>query len=199
MFVQVIRGATSDAGALRARFEQWQSTQAAAASGWLGTTAGVADDGQFVAAVEFESEAAARSNSDRPEQGDWWAKTEPLIDDPTFSDTTDVVTWGGGADRDARFVQVMEGRLLDADGARQMLRTVEQDVRHDRPDVTGALIALHGDRFTQVVYFTDEASAREGERRSSDAEPDEQDEEFGKLITDMRYIDLRSPRMHSPA
>ena len=39
---------------------------------------GMCDDGTFVALARFESAEAARRNSDRPEQGEWWAECEPL-------------------------------------------------------------------------------------------------------------------------
>ena len=42
------------------------------AAGWLGTTAGITDDGRLVVLARFESEEVARANSDRPEQGRWW-------------------------------------------------------------------------------------------------------------------------------
>ena len=66
MFVQVIQGKVSDAAAVRARMDTWMKELAAGADGWLGSTAGVTDDGDFVALARFESEEAARRNSDRP-------------------------------------------------------------------------------------------------------------------------------------
>jgi hypothetical protein len=45
MFVQVINGKVTDAGAARAMGERWISDLGADASGWLGSTAGVTADG----------------------------------------------------------------------------------------------------------------------------------------------------------
>jgi hypothetical protein len=50
------------------------------AVGWLGTTAGVTQDGTFIAVVRFDCEGAARASSDRPEQDQWWAETYTLLD-----------------------------------------------------------------------------------------------------------------------
>lgn len=196
MFVQVIRAATDDAAALRERFDRWREDLAPGAPGWLDSTAGVTDEGEFVAVVRFESEAAARKNSDRPEQGEWWSGTERLLDRVTFRDTTEVETWLGGPDGDAGFVQVIEGR--SDEGARRRPADVEDLVREHRPDVTGGLVAFHGDRFTQVVYFTDEASARDGESRGL---PDEAEERFQRSMQGFEvdtYLDLREP-WHSAA
>ena len=82
MFVQVIQGRVSDAGQVRAQLDRWQAELAPTSIGWLGTTAGVTDDGTMVALARFESEEAARQNSDRPEQSAWWEATEPLFTEP---------------------------------------------------------------------------------------------------------------------
>ncbi|MGE5763508.1 MAG: hypothetical protein ACM3ZF_06425, partial [Mycobacterium leprae] len=64
---------------MRAAFERWVEELAPGAAGWLGSTAGVTDDGRFIGLARFESEQAARRNSDRPEQGRWWAETSKLF------------------------------------------------------------------------------------------------------------------------
>ena len=53
MFVQVIQGNVSDAAAVRARFERWRAELAPGADGWLGSTAGVTDDGRLVVVARF--------------------------------------------------------------------------------------------------------------------------------------------------
>jgi hypothetical protein len=59
--------------------------------GWLGTTAGVTEDGRFIELARFESEQAARRNSDRPEQDQWWTETSKLFTGAaTFKDSSDV-------------------------------------------------------------------------------------------------------------
>jgi hypothetical protein len=91
VFVQVIQGQTADAARLRAALDRWAEDLAPGAIGWLGSTAGVTEDGRFIALARFESEAAARANSDRPEQDRWWPETARLFSaDPTFKDSNDV-------------------------------------------------------------------------------------------------------------
>ena len=79
MFVQVIQGQVSDPEQARAALDRWARELAPGAGGWLGSTAGVTEDGRFIALARFESEEAARRNSDRPEQDRWWAETARLF------------------------------------------------------------------------------------------------------------------------
>src|SRR5262245_26040664 len=92
MFVQVIRGQVSDEAEVRAALDRWLADLAPGATGWLGSTAGVTDDGELVAIARFHSEEAARRNSDRPEQDQWWTETSKLFTgEVTFADSTNVV------------------------------------------------------------------------------------------------------------
>src|SRR5690349_19935244 len=89
MFVQVIRGETTDQQQLHAALDTWAEQLAGGAMGWLGSTAGITEDGRFVALVRFDSEDAARRNSDRPEQHQWWMETSKLFGgDVSFRDST---------------------------------------------------------------------------------------------------------------
>lgn len=198
MFVQVIKGKTSDADALRRRFDEWKTNLASGATGWRGSTAGVTDDGTFIGVVEFESAQAARRNSDRPEQGQWWAETEPLIADAQFADSDDVVTFLGGADGTAGFVQVVEATVPDRDRARAFMQRAEQELASRRPDLTGGLLVLHDDRATDVVYFTDEEAARKGEAQEMTAEERAQMDEMSQVFGEPTFLDLRDPWHHRP-
>jgi hypothetical protein len=71
MFVQVISGRTSQPQAIVDAFDRWKTDLSAGATGWLGSTGGVTEDGRFIAVARFESEEAAMANSARPEQGAW--------------------------------------------------------------------------------------------------------------------------------
>jgi hypothetical protein len=200
MFIQVIKGSVSDRDELRRRFDSWREQLAAGAAGWLGATGGITDDGQFVGVVRFESPEAARANSDRPEQGEWWAETAKcFVGDVTFTDCIEVdQMWAGGSD-DAGFVQVIEGRATDRDRLRQLGTAAEDTLRARRPDILGGTIAWHGDgEFTQTVYFTSEKEAREGEKRELPESERATGEEFLSLMTDLRYYDLREPWLYSP-
>ena len=88
MFAQIIRGKVSDPNAVRS---------------------GIADDNEVFVLVRFESEEAARANSDKPEQGQWWAEMEKVFDsEPTFQDSNNVIVPSAGAPATAGFVQVMK-------------------------------------------------------------------------------------------
>ena len=122
MFVQVIRGKVSDPEQVRAALDLWSERLAAGAPGWLGSTAGVTGDGRFVALARFESEEAARRNSDRPEQGQWWMQTSRLFTgEVIFRDSSDVTADVDGDPDTAGFVQVMQGRGSDPERARELM------------------------------------------------------------------------------
>src|SRR3990170_4456014 len=108
MFIQVIQGKTQDPEGIRRQMDRWHQELRPGAKGYLGTTAGVGDDGKFISVVRFESEAAARSNSDRAEQGEWWAETEKYFDgEALFHDCTRVETFLQGGSDEAGFVQII--------------------------------------------------------------------------------------------
>lgn len=110
MFVQVIQGRVSDPGPVRAALERWVEELAPEASGWLGSTAGVTDDGRFIGLARFESEEAARRNSDRPEQDRWWAETSKLFTgEVSFRDSRQVLVDVVVDPDEAGFVQVIQG------------------------------------------------------------------------------------------
>jgi hypothetical protein len=74
-------------------------------AGWLGSTAGLTGDGQFVALARFESEEAARRNSVRPEQDQWWMETSKLFaGEVIFRDSSDVIVDVNGDPGTAGFV-----------------------------------------------------------------------------------------------
>jgi hypothetical protein len=202
MFAQVISGKITDEAAVAALLERWVTDLAPGASGWLSSTSGSTADGEFVVFACFESAEAARRNSDRPEQGEWWAQTERLFDgEVTFLDSTDVVVDLQGDPDRAGFVQVMRGRTRDPERARQLMAQDPEKWAAHRPDVLGTLEIGHGDgAYTVVVWFTSEAAAREGERTEVPLELRPAMEEVGKLaVGEPEYFDLRQPILRSPS
>ena len=202
MFVQLIQGRTSDAEAVRTALDRWMEECRPGAIGWLGSTIGVADDGRFVAVARFESAEAAARNSDRPEQSRWWEQTERLFDgDVTFAESEDVdVDLAGDPDR-AGFVQVMQGRVTDRQRARELVaRFSSEDMAEVRPDILGSvMITFEPDRWAQVIYFTSEAEAREGERREMPPEMQAVMDELMALSPEPPdFIDLRRPLLQKP-
>ena len=201
MFAQIIQGKTSNPDALRAAIDRWMQDLAPGATGWLGSTGGVTEDGQFIAVVRFESEEAARRNSERPEQGQWWAGTEGLFDgEATFHDSNDVtVDLHGDPDR-AGFVQIMQGRSNDPARAKQLMAQDEDKWAALRPDMVGSVVIGHdGGAYTMVMYFTSEAEAREGERKEVPPELRANMDEMNKLsVGETEFYDLKQPAMRSP-
>src|SRR5688500_7135460 len=99
MFIQVIKAGAKDAAAIRKQLDKWHQQVKPGATGWVGHTGGVTSDGQMIALVRFESAEAARANSDRPEQGEWWKEMEQLLDNPSFEDSSEIDTFlQGGSD-----------------------------------------------------------------------------------------------------
>ena len=197
MFAQVIQGRTSDPEIIRTATDRWMEELSPGAEGWLGSTAGVTDDGRFVVVVRFESADAARRNSDRPEQGSWWAETSRSFDgEVTFLDSDDVTVELSGDPGQAGFVQVMQGRVTDADRARKIMTELPPDLMAKyRPDVLGSvMIGADDGRWVQVVYFTSEAEAREGERKEPPPEFAAMMEELTRIsLGEPTFFDLRTP------
>src|SRR3954467_4776094 len=98
MFVQVIEGKLKDPDLLQRQLERWRKEIKPGAKGYLGSTSGVTGDGASIAVVRFESEANARANSERPEQGAWWNETSKAFDgEPNFTESSDTeLLFGGG-------------------------------------------------------------------------------------------------------
>lgn len=203
MFVQVISGRTSGAEGLRAAMDRWMEELAPDAVGWLGSTGGVTDDGRVVLVARFESQDAARRNSERPEQGRWWAETERFFDGgATFADSTDVVVDLPGDPDRATFVQVMRGRMRDPARVRELMAQDAEQRAAYRPDILGTLEIQHGTdgAYTVVIYFTSEEEAREGERKEAPLELRAAMEEMDKLVLqEPEFLDFRQPVLHSPA
>ena len=203
MFAQLFQGRTSDAEAVRTALDTWMQELQPGSIGWLGSTIGVADDGRFVAVARFESAEAAARNSERPEQSRWWEETQRLFDgEVTFADSEDVeVHLTGDPDR-AGFVQVMQGRVSDPQRARELMDSLPVDLTAElRPDMIGSLAIGHEDGgWTQVLYFTSEAEAREGERKEMPFEVQSVMQEMDKLsLEGPVFFDLRRPLVRSPA
>lgn len=202
MFAQLIQGRTSDAEAVRTALDKWMEELQPGAIGWLGSTIGVADDGRFVAVARFESAEAAARNSERPEQSRWWEETQRLFDgEVTFADSEDVeVDLTGNPDR-AGFVQVMQGRVTDRGRAKELVAQLStEDMAAFRPEILGSvMINYDPDRWAQVIYFTSEAEAREGERKEAPPKVQAVMEQLMALSPEPPdFIDLRQPLLYSP-
>jgi len=201
MFVQVIQGKVSDRDAVRAALDGWVAELAPDAEGWLGTTAGVTDDGRFIALARFASAEAARANSERPEQDQWWTQTSKLFTgEPVFRDSAEVDVDLPGDPDQASFVQVMQGRTSDPARARELMNQGDPaEWATFRPEVLGTVSLGDGDAYTMAIYFTSEAAAREGEKK-------EPPESIKALMAEMDslsvgepdFFDLPQPWLYAP-
>jgi hypothetical protein len=193
MFVQVIQGHVSDEAQVRQQMDKWVAEVAPGAVGWLGSTAGVTEDGRAVALARFESEEAAQQNSDRPEQTAWWNEMAALFtDEPEFHNSTSVEVDTPGDPSRAGFVQVMQGRTSDPDRARELMANDPTDWQAFRPEILGTVSVGHdGDAWTMAIYFTSEAEAREGERK-------EPTPEMQQMMKEMDALSVGEPVYFGP-
>lgn len=195
MFIQIIQGKCTRQDELHALADEWRRDLAPGAAGWLGGTYGFTDDDMFVGVVRFESREAAAANSERPEQGAWAERMNALMDGPVeFHDCDDVTLLMDGGSDQAGFVQVIRGRVEDPERLKAML--ADTTTLHEmRPDIIGATLALEPDgTFTETVAFTDEESARAGERA---APPAEVRRELDYALQGATFYDLHRPWFES--
>ena len=126
---------------MHALADEWREQLAPGADGWLGGTYGFTDDGMFVGVVRFEDREKAMANSQRPEQSAWAERMAALFDGPVeFHDSDDVTLLFDGGSDDARFVQVIRGKVDDPSRLRAMM-TDTQMLHEMRPDILGATLA----------------------------------------------------------
>jgi hypothetical protein len=187
MFIRVIQGHATNPPGIYRELGRWHRMLAADADGWLGSTAGITDDGWSITVVRFASEAQARRNSDRPEQRDWWRVASRHLAPVVVHDASEVHSFRQGDADQAGFVQVIQGRGGDLEGMVGVGRDQREALAREAPHILGMTVAKHADRagdFTQILYFSSEQDARE-ERRP--------------LRSDLRCFDLRDPRLLSPA
>jgi hypothetical protein len=195
MFMQIIQGTITDAAAARATLDRWLTDLKPGATGWLGGTYGITDDGMLVACVRFEDERAAATNALRPEQSAWWKEMERHFSGPvTFHDCSDVRLLLGGGSDEASFVQVIQGRVRDRERFLSLMDSSGEMLAHYRPDVLGATIAIDDNGVvTETVAFTSEEAARRAEHTELPADVREMVDEEMSLIEDVQFLDLHAP------
>ncbi len=199
MFVQVIRGKVVDGPGLEKQLEKAREELSPGAVGFLGSTAGVSEDGRFIIVARFESKALAEKNNGRPEQDAWWKETEGYVSDVTFENSEDTELFKDGGSDTAGFVQVMTYKLNDRDKARALFDEM-MAMSDDRPDMVGS-VTIFGDggKVTDVLYFSSEAEARAGEAKPPSEDTQRIMGEFGKLLVgEVDYLDLREPHLNTP-
>jgi hypothetical protein len=192
MFLQVCHGqGVSEPEEAHTSLGRWMDSLAGGDTGWLGTTAGVTDDGESFTLTQFDSAGSAGRAATTPARERWWAELSALCSGPlTVEDCGQVITQLRGDSDEAGFVQVLQGRITNLERLERALEAASPWQAETRSDIIGGLLALHGGgRFTQTVYFTSEAEARNGER----IEPPPGTAELAFLVDDLTYWDLRRP------
>src|SRR2546430_13035017 len=193
MFVQVIEGKIKDPDLLQRQLDRWRQEIKPGAKGYLGSTSGITADGISIAVVRFDSEAAARANGERPEQGAWWNETEKAFGgEPTFTESSDVDTLFKGGSNDAGFVQIMKGKAKDGAAFRKWSKAHEGDLKAMRPDLIGGIDIYQPDgSFISVAYFTSEAEARKNEQAMG--ENPMMGEYMSNIDGEMQFLDITNP------
>jgi len=193
MFVQVIEGKIKDPDLLQRQLDRWRQEIKPGAKGYLGSTGGITPDGTSIVVVRFDSEAAARANSERPEQGAWWNETEKAFDGPVnFTETSDTELLFDGGSNDAGFVQIMKGKVKDAAAFRKWGKEHEGRLKEVRPDLIGGVDAwLPDGSFISTAYFTSEAEARKNEKAMG--EDPMMAEYMSHMAGEMQFLDITDP------
>ncbi|WP_329483196.1 hypothetical protein OG555_13535 [Kribbella sp. NBC_01484] len=202
MFVQVIQGQVTDAEQAHAAFDRWMEELAPEATGWLGTTAGVTEDGRLIALARFDSADAARRNSESAAQDKWWHEFSSVLSgEATFHDTDDVELDLHGEPDSAGFVQVMQGRVTNPERARALMAQNPEEWAAFRPDSVASMSAMYDDGgFTTAMYFTSEVDAREGERKELPENLKPMMDELNSLDAEpTTFFDLKQPWFYSPS
>jgi hypothetical protein len=108
------------------------------------------------------------------------------------------MTYGEAPARNARFVQIIQGRVADVSRLIEVSKQSEQYLRTERPDLLGYIAGVEkdGTRCVQAAYFTDEATARQGESQPPSEEMQKLFQEEQSLFQDTTYVDLRDPWVH---
>ena len=133
----------------------WVRDLAPDAAGWLGSTGGVTADGRAVAIVRFESAKAARANSDRPEQSDWWANhaAPAFSDEPVFVE----LHWPDGREQLTADTTLAHLPLLpdeELESTLERLRAFERELSDLRTAIHGVIDAVEGEIAARQVAGT---------------------------------------------
>jgi hypothetical protein len=178
---------------MRALVDDWCGTMAER-PGWLGGTYGFTGDERFVGVVRFDSSTACRDSAAMADSAIWWAGADALFDSGCeIHESEDVSMMLDGGSDNAGFVQVMHGKVGDADKFRHFMTDTEVTsmLHQTRPEIMGATLAMEPDgTFIETIAFTDEESARKGEQLEM---PAEMQQNFESAMTDVEYIDLHHP------
>lgn len=183
MSVRYVEAEVTDAELARDTLERLPGIDAVP----VGGVGGVTDDGRLVALLDLPSVAPAEAADQHP---CWPALTAASAGDPRVELATEVATFVSDPPTHSGFAQVIRGRVTDRPTFERVLAADAEWLARERPEVLGGTLAWHGaDRFTLVVCFADEASARAGEARNDESPGADIDQ----LMEDVTFDELRDP------
>src|SRR5687768_4501027 len=99
MFVQFIRATINDVDGLRAHLKRGGAELTPGVVGFLGSTAGISTNGEFVVLARYGSEASCRTSRARTESVAWWHDVRDYIDgEPVVKESDRVSVLISGSD-----------------------------------------------------------------------------------------------------
>jgi predicted regulator of Ras-like GTPase activity (Roadblock/LC7/MglB family) len=196
-----MEGQVSDRAGVARAWNRWRGELARRAPGRLGATAGISQEGDFVAVIGYRSGEAARRDAERKEIGAWLNELgEYLEGPPHVSESCDAEVIGGDPLR-AGFVQIVHAHSKDVSKLRvhwqRMADRADEIVLH-HPALISAMVAWHDDDcLTQTLYFNSE---QEAQVAANEAPPGLEwiFEEWLELAQEERFINLREPWITPP-
>ena len=195
MFMQVVQARTKDKAGVKEMWDRWNREVQPAASGYLGATGGVTENGDLIVIARFESAEAAERNNNIPEQQQWYSEFEKYIEgEPTFTNYTNVQLQEEGGSDDAGFVQVIRTKGGDPEAFMKIDAELAPKMKELRPDVIGGITGYETDDATSVIYFTSEEEARKNE---SNPEFQELAKRYMELQGESAFYDLKDPWLAS--
>jgi hypothetical protein len=194
MFVFTVECRTTAADIAHEHVRRWHADVEARAVGWLGNTAGVSTDGDFIMLLRFESEEAAYITSDLPEYEQWWRTFASFLDTkPVFKGSTSVMGILSGGSDDATAVRITKGHS-EATRLRDSIRRLESLTPEERATIIGGIVAWHDrDRFTEALYLTSQDLPRFRQRRTARTPLSRFLDDHEAIILDRSEMDLYRP------
>ena len=99
-------------------------------------------------------------------------------------------------------MQVIQGHSDHLERMASLARDQDEVLAREAPHILGVTVAEHADRpgdFTQILYFTSEQDARSYDQDPAIEEDEPAQEERRRLLTSLRFFDLRDPQLLNPS
>lgn len=198
--VRITQARVRDAEAVRELAERWQREIAPETDGWLATTAGISDDGEFVSLLRFASEEAVRRNAESERQRRWWEEFRQYVSgDVSIVETSSAAAFGDSRpDADVGYVHVVQGEArIMIDILEGVAEHEEHHIREHHLPLLGGIIVDHGgDRFTEFMYFPSEDEKGRGIGGTLPEEGVTMVERVAGHVANIRHLAISDPWTH---